>query len=33
MIDQERFQKGRAWAYVVGIVVFVVVVAWKFAAR
>jgi hypothetical protein len=31
MIDQERFQKGRGWAYLVGIVVFVVVAVWKFA--
>jgi hypothetical protein len=30
MIDQEKLQKGRAWAYAVGIVVFVAVVAWKF---
>jgi hypothetical protein len=33
MIDQERFQKGRGWAYLVGIVVFVAVAVWKFAIR
>ncbi len=33
MIDHEKLQKGRGWAYVVGIVVFVVVVLWKLAAR
>jgi hypothetical protein len=33
MIDQERFQKGRGWAYAVGIIVFVAVAAWKFATR
>jgi hypothetical protein len=33
MIDQERFQKGRGWAYLAGIVVFVIVAAWKFAIR
>ncbi len=31
MIDQ--FQKGRMWAYAVGALVFIVVVAWKFVAR
>ena len=33
MIDHEKFQKGRLWAYAVGIVLFVAVVAWKFVAR
>jgi hypothetical protein len=33
MIDQEKFQQGRGWAYAVGIVVFVAVVAWKFLAH
>ncbi len=33
MIDQERFQKGRGWAYAAGIVVFVAVVLWKFLIR
>ena len=33
MIDHEKFQKGRMWAYAVGALVFIVVVAWKFAAR
>ena len=33
MIDHEKLQKGRGWVYVVGIVVFVVVVLWKLAAR
>jgi hypothetical protein len=32
MIDEEKLQKGRAWAYVVGIVIFVIVVLWKFVA-
>ena len=33
MIDQGKFQKGRGWAYLVGIVVFVAVVAWKYVTR
>jgi hypothetical protein len=33
MIDQERFQKGRGRAYVVGLGAFVVVTVWKFATR
>ncbi len=33
MIDQEKFQKGRGWAYAVGIVVFVAVAVWKFIIR
>lgn len=33
MIDQEKLQKGRSWAYAVGIVVFVAVAVWKFVAR
>jgi hypothetical protein len=33
MIDQENFQKGRGWAYLAGIVIFVAVVAWKFVTR
>jgi hypothetical protein len=33
MIDQERYQKGRGWAYVVGLIAFVVVAVWKFATR
>lgn len=33
MIDQEKFQKGRGWAYLAGIFVFVAVVAWKLIVR
>ena len=33
MIDHEKFQKGRGRAYLVGAVIFVAVVAWKFVAR
>jgi len=33
MIDQEKFQKGRGWAYLVGIVIFVVVAVWRFVTR
>jgi hypothetical protein len=33
MIDQEKLQKGRGWAYALGIVVFVAVAVWKFAIR
>jgi hypothetical protein len=30
MIDHEKFQKGRMWAYLAGIVLFVIVAAWRF---
>jgi hypothetical protein len=33
MIDKEKLQKGRAWAYLAGLVVFVLVAAWKFVVR
>jgi hypothetical protein len=33
MIDNEKFQKGRGWAYLAGIVMFLAVVAWKFVTR
>jgi hypothetical protein len=33
MIDHEKLQKGRGWAYLVGIVIFVVVAAWKLVTR
>jgi len=33
MIDQEKLQKGRAWGYVAGIVLILMVVAWKFVIR
>ena len=33
MIDHEKFQKGRAWAYVVGIAAAVVVLAWRLLAH
>jgi hypothetical protein len=33
MMDQEKLQKGRAWAYVAGIVLVLIVVAWKFVTR
>jgi hypothetical protein len=33
MIDHEKLQKGRGWAYAVGIVAFVAVVLWKYVAR
>jgi len=33
VIDQEKFQKARGWAYLVGTVIFVVVVAWRFVIR
>jgi len=33
MIDHEKFQKGRGWAYLAGLVIFVAVVVWKFATR
>jgi hypothetical protein len=33
MMDHEKLQKGRAWAYVAGLVLFAIVAAWKFVAR
>ena len=33
MIDHEKFQKGRGWAYLAGIAIFAVVVAWRFITR
>jgi hypothetical protein len=33
MIDHEKFQKGRGWAYLAGIIIFIVVVAWKVVTR
>jgi|HubBroStandDraft_3_1064219.scaffolds.fasta_scaffold24711_1 hypothetical protein len=33
MIDHGKLQKGRARAYVAGIIIFVVVFAWKFVTR
>jgi hypothetical protein len=33
MIDHEKLQEGRAWAYAVGIIVFIIVVAWKYVTR
>jgi len=33
VIDQEKLQKGRGWAYLAGIVIFVAVVAGKFLVR
>ena len=33
MMDQEKLQKGRGWAYAVGVVIFLAVVMWKFVAR
>jgi hypothetical protein len=33
MIDHEKFQKGRAWAYAFAALVFIVVVAWKLVVR
>jgi hypothetical protein len=33
MIDKEKLQKGRAWGYLAGAVLFVIVVAWKFVLR
>jgi hypothetical protein len=33
MIDQEKIQKGRGWAYAVGIFIFVAVVVWKVVIR
>ncbi len=33
MIDHEKLQKGRAWGYVAGIILVVIVVAWKYIAH
>jgi hypothetical protein len=33
MIDHEKLQKGRAWGYAAGILIFAAVVAWKFLVR
>jgi hypothetical protein len=33
MIDQEKLQKGRAWAYLTGAVIFVIVAVWKIAVH
>jgi hypothetical protein len=33
MIDNEKFQNGRGWAYLAGIVIFAVVVAVKYIVR
>jgi hypothetical protein len=33
MIDHEKLQKGRGWAYLVGIAIFVAVAVWKIVAR
>jgi hypothetical protein len=33
MVDHEKLQKGRGWAYLAGIVIFVAVVVWKFVGR
>ncbi len=33
MIDHEKLQQGRLWGYAAGIVIFVVVVAWKIVTR
>lgn len=33
MIEQEKANKSRIVGYTIGLVVFVVVVAWKFAIR
>jgi hypothetical protein len=33
MIDNEKLQKGRGWAYLAGIVIFAAVAAWKFLLR
>lgn len=33
MIDQEKFQKGRGWAYLAGTVLFVVAAVWRFLVR
>jgi len=33
MMDQEKLQKGRAWAYLAGIVLVLIVAAWKYVIR
>jgi hypothetical protein len=33
MIDHQKFQRARGWAYAVGAVIFGVVVAWRFLIR
>jgi hypothetical protein len=33
MIEQEKVGKTRIWGYAIGVVVFLVVAVWKFAAR
>jgi len=33
MIEQEKANRTRIWGYVIGIAVFVAVVAWRFVAR
>ena len=33
MIDHEKFQKGRMWAYAAGAFIVAVVVAWRFVSR
>ena len=33
MIDQGKLQKGRGWAYLVGIVIVAVVAVWKYLIR
>ena len=33
VIGHEKFQKARGWAYLVGAVIFVVAVAWRFVIR
>ena len=33
MLEQEKVNKSRIWAYAIGIVVFVVVAVWKLTTR
>ncbi len=33
MIDYKELQKGRGWAYLTGIVIFLVVIVWKYVTR
>jgi hypothetical protein len=33
MIDKEKLQKGRAWGYLAGAILFVIVAAWKLVLR
>ena len=33
MIDQEKLQKGRGWAYLVGVVFVAIVAGWKYVTR